>query len=476
MYTVPTRFYFLLIFFFYAYNASAQDSTLTYTGSVSAAGATDNTPFWMRANQYGAVPSSGNFILGDFSIYKIYNPNDPRIFNWSAGAEVITSYGTASNVFISDLFATARIGKFEILAGQRKNVTGLMDTLLTSGSLSVSQNARPFPRLQIAIPEFIPLYFTNNYVSIKASYSDGLLHSSAINYGSVPEVRETYFHQKTIYFRFGQAENKILGYAGINHQAVWGGEKEISPINNMKQSEAYWHTITGKAYNYNRIGNHFGTIDLGIQWKRKDWTYFLYRQNIFETGSLFKVINVTDGLNGLSIKRNKRIKERYFTINSILLELVGTKSQENNNPFSGFALFEKGNYYNSHIYVNGWSYFGKSIGTPLIGNKNDIRGDLENNVSEFTNNNRIVALHGGVTASWLNIDLLLKSTYSRNFGTYISPFSKRKDQLSVLLNAEKKINKFSGSTIFTSIGLDIGDLYSNSAGLMIGIKKSGFLN
>jgi hypothetical protein len=469
-------FHLLLVLFFLVNPVLGQDSTLTYKASVSLAGASNNTPFWLRANQHGSVPSSGNFVLGNFGLYKTYNPNDPRTFQWSAGAELVTSYSTSPDLFLSDLFATAKVGKLELLAGQKKNTTGLTDTLLTSGSMSVSGNARPFPRVQISLPEFLPLYFTNEYVSIKASYSDGFLHGSTINYGSVRQVERTYFHQKSVYLKFGKSGDMLAGYAGINHQAVWGGEKKITPVGNMKQSEAYWHTVTGKTFNNNKTGNHFGTIDLGVQLKQKEWSYFLYRQNIFETGSLFKVINLSDGLNGVSIKRNKRIKERYFVINSILLELLGTKNQMNSNPFSGLVLFERGNYYNHYIYANGWSYFGQSLGTPLIDNKNNIKPDSEINESEFTNNNRIMAFHGGVTASWLNINFLFKGTYSRNFGTYISPFSTRKDQIALMMNAEKKVKGSSGLIVFASIGSDIGSLYSHSSGLLVGVRKSGFLN
>ncbi|WP_229254213.1 capsule assembly Wzi family protein [Dyadobacter sp. NIV53] len=417
----------------------AQDSTLKYNASIMLSGASAATPFWIQANQNGTIPNSGNFGTGQFGVYKIYNPNNPRILQWSAGAELIASYGTSTKLFASDLYVASKIGHFEILAGQKKHMTGLADTLLTSGSLSVSGNSRPIPRLQIAMPEFYPLFFTNDFISIKASYSDGLSHGTNINYGSTRHIPQTYFHQKTLYFRIGNDHQKLVGFAGINHQAIWGGEGKIAPLYEMKPIQAYWYTITGKTFNYTKIGNHFGTIDLGLQWKRKEWSYFIYRQNIYESGSLFKVINFTDGLNGLSIKRNKSrlAGTTYFQIRSILLEVVGTKDQTNSNPFSGISLFEKGNYYNNYIYQNGWSFYGRNMGTPLAGNKNDTKPDTYSSVSEFTNNNRFWAFHIGATASWLNAEILFKATYSRNFGTYINPFDVRKDQISILLNVEK---------------------------------------
>ncbi|TDE08557.1 hypothetical protein E0F88_32490 [Dyadobacter psychrotolerans] len=470
------RFCYLLIFLVFVSEANAQDSTVIYNASVTLSGSIEKTPFWISANKNGAVPNTGNFGLGQFSIYKIYNLNDPRRFQWSAGAEVVASYSEKPQVFVSDLFGAIKVGKVEILAGQKAHMTGLVDTLLTSGSLSVSGNTRPFPRLQISVPDYYPLYFTNDFVSVKASYSDGLLHGTDIGYGSVRSISQTFFHQKSIYFRLGREEGNWTGLLGMNHQAIWGGEEEINPVEKMSKGKAYRYTVTGKTLNSRKIGNHFGTIDLGVQWKRTAWTYFLYRQNIYETGSLFKVINFTDGLTGLSIKRNKKIKERYFLVNSILVEVIGTKEQTNKNPFSGLAIFEKGNYYNHFTYANGYSYFGRAIGTPLIANKYNTRSDDGLNASEFTNNNRFWTLHSGVTASWLNTNFLFKGTYSRNFGTYISPFDGRKDQVSFIITAERKLKGRSGLIAFAGLAGDIGSLYPHSESLFAGLKKTGFLN
>src|SRR5690606_29785811 len=136
-----------------------------------------------------------------------------------------------------------------------------------------------------------------------------------------------------------------------------------------------------------KVGNHFGTIDLGGEWKGKNWSYFLYRQNIYETGSLFRVINFEDGLNGLSVKRIKKVPEgsSYFAFQYFLLEVVGTHSQINNSPNSSLILIEKGNYYNSYLYRRGWSYYGTGIGTPVIPPSGNTRDDLPKNNSEFTN-------------------------------------------------------------------------------------------
>ncbi|NIJ51554.1 capsule assembly Wzi family protein [Dyadobacter arcticus] len=464
---------------FLAFNVYAQDSTLYYNASVVAAGATEQTPFWEQANQNGSVPLDGKFVLGNLGVYKVYNPNNPRLFQWSAGLQAIGSYGkSTTNLFLSNAYVAAKIGIVEILAGQKSMVTGLMDTTLTSGSLSVAGNARPIPRVQISIPNYYPFYFSNGFVSFKFSYSDGYLGASSINYGSTIRIPRTYFHQKSMYLRFGNTSQRFKIYAGMNHQAMWGGEAQINPLYEFKPTKAYWYTIIGKTVDNRKVGNHFGTIDIGGEWKRKNWLYFLYRQNIYETGSLFKVINFEDGLNGLSIKRIGRLPDgsTYFAFQSFLIEVLGTQNQINSSPLGGLALFERGNYYNSYLYRRGWSYFGTGIGTPLIPASGNTRQDLPKSSSEFTNNNRLWAFHTGLTATWLNVRLGFKGTYSRNSGTFFNSYDKVKQQASVILSAEKSLKMMKGSAIFSSISSDVGDLYNHSFGLLIGFRKNGFID
>lgn len=477
------REYIFLFCIIFSSFANAQDSTLSYSTSISLAASTAQTPFWLRANQNGVVPRNGTFALGQFGLYQNYNKNNPRIFQWSAGAEIIATYGKPgygkrADYFFTDLYAAGKIGPVEILVGQKKQVTGLMDTTLTSGSLSFSGNARPIPGFQISLPAFYPFAFTNYFIAVKASYGDGKLGAGNISFGSVLSVPSTYFHQKSIYFRFGKPTDRIKLFAGINHQARWGGESQISPVSQLNTLNAYWYVISGKTFDYRKIGTHFGTIDIAGEWAGRAWTYFLYRQNIYETGSLFKVTNFADGLNGIRIKRNRLLHkdQTHFAVNSFLFEVIGTKNQTNNAPLSGLVIFEKGDYYNSYIYSQGLSYKGGEIGTPLNPNQDFTDKALPGNGTKFTNNNRIWAFHSGVKASWLNTDLLFRGTYSRNFGTYINPFDSIVQQFSVQLSASKKIKFLKNSSFIASFYSDIGTLYPNSTGLLLGIKKSGLID
>jgi hypothetical protein len=471
------RIYFLFLIFLLAANVSAQDSTLLYHGTLLLGGSTEQTPLWISARQHGTIPYAGSFAMAAFGLTKRYHPNDPRRLQWSAKAEFIGNYHSKPDIFSTDLYVSGKWDMVEILVGQQKTTSGfLVDSTLSSGSLAMSGNARPFPKIQLSIPEFTPISFTNGYLSVKASYSDGLLRESGIIYGATRNVNRTFLHQKSLYFRLGNNDQKLKIYAGFNHQVIWGGEKEIDPLHKLSRSEAYKRVISGSKKDYKIIGNHFGTVDFGISWRQPTWTYSLYRQTIFENGSLFKVINYTDGLNGISFKRNKRSYAKYLSLNSAVVEVIGTYSQHNARPTYGLGILEYGNYFNHYMYQNGWSYRGINMGTPLVQAGTNLNESLPRNDNYFTNNNRLWALHSALNASWNTLDITFKATHSMNYGTYLTPFQSVKHQTALFLAAEKKVTFLGGSLLSTGISADVGSLLPHSYGLVIGLKKYGFLN
>ena len=454
--------------------AFGQDSTIVYSANIQVSLASRQTPYWLQSNQYGAFPESGSFISGQWGIYKIYKPENKKLFQWSGGIQFISNISKSSTAFFTDLYTAAKLGPIELSIGQRKSFYGLADTTLTSGSLAMSDNSRPYPKIQISSPGFINLIPKHDLVAFKFSYSDGLLGSALVHYGNVDHVPDIYMHQKSIYLRFGGKGQKINLYAGFNHQVIWGGEDKIF-TGGLKSWEAYKYVIFGKAWAASRVGNHFGTIDLGGVIKGKNWDIFLYRQAIYEDGSLRKLSNIADGLNGLSFKRNKTNlnHSRYF-VKRFLFEYVYTKSQGGSVFDYNAHIFGNDNYYNHYVYTQGWSYRNRSIGTPLIGPQNVTDNTIPRHESIFTNNNRIMALHAGFEASISNLDILVKSTYSNNSGTYDFPFTPSLNQYLLLLRIEKPIRIWNKSHLSISLATDLGKLYPKTSALTFGWHKVGF--
>jgi hypothetical protein len=471
------------LFYWYAFvhlccgfiSVHAQDSTYAFNVKLQGALTNASTPFWLHSNTNGTVPKHGSFALGQFGLYKKYNVNNPRFVQWSAGAELIANTGKTNNLFFSDLYAAARFGPVELSAGQRREYMGLSDSTLTSGSVAMGSNFRPYPKIQLYTPKFVNVIPGNDILAIKLLYADGIMGRADVQYGNVTEVPQTYLHQKSMYARLGGERFLFNFYAGFNHQVMWGGE-EIIFSGGLKKAEAYRYVVFGKPWLFSRVGNHFGTIDLAVELKTNNGNFLLYRQSIYEDGSLIKFSNAADGLNGIRFKR-KAVDpaDRSFKINTILFEFLYTKNQGGAVFNYEAGIFGNDNYFNHYIYKRGWSYKGESLGTPLISGQNILREDLQQSESVFTANNRIAAFHTGLHASWKDVNLIFKGTYSRNYGTYVVPFAKPLGQTSLLLSMEKSISFLKKSIIAVNIASDIGGLYDNNTALSVSWKKNGFI-
>jgi hypothetical protein len=451
-----------------------QDSSLVYSAQIQGSFTPTQVPFWLYANQAGAYPIHGSYARLQLSAYKEYRPSKPQTaLDWSAGAELVSYAGTQSAFFLTDIYAAARWSGLEVSVGQRKSSVGLMDTTLTSGSLSLSSNYRPYPKVQLSVPAYIPLGFTKNYLALKGSYSDGLMGESAIRYGNTSQIPQTYLHHKAFYVRLGAPLNRIHLYGGFNHQVMWGGENRIF-TGGLAPRDAYYYAIIGKGWAGSRVGNHFGTIDLGMEWKTKNWTYFAYRQTIYEDGSLLQLANAVDGLNGLSIRRRNSAKTTSLRITALLAELIYTKRQGGSIFDYQNRIFGIDNYYNHYVYLQGWSYNGYTLGTPLLPPQDLLKDDLPRRDSLFTTNNRIQGFHLGVEGQAFSTFFQTRLTFTQNFGTYRRPIHPLRNQLSIYLKVERPFEAIKNSFLTLELASDLGKLYPNSGGIRLGWYKRGY--
>ncbi|MCE7041265.1 capsule assembly Wzi family protein [Dyadobacter sp. CY312] len=468
---------FTLLFFSFAIviNVSAQDSTFYYSANIQGALSGTNTPYWLQANQYGAIPTEGSFLNAQIGVYKKYNRNNPRFFQWSAGVEGVATLGNTRDIFFTDLYLAGKAGPVELSIGQQKDVVGLGDTLLTSGFFALSNNARPYPKIRISTPNFVNIIPGNDLLAFSFSYSDGILGSARITYGNTNRVPQIYMHHKAIYLRVGGPSHKISLFAGFNHQAMWGGEEKIFS-GGLKRNVAYEYVVFGKPWAASRVGNHFGTIDLAAQLNGHKWNLYIYRQSIYEDGSLSNLSSIADGLNGIRLKRVKsRELQPGIRLNTLLLEYIYTKSQGGNVFDFSTGVFGNDDYYNHYVYAQGWSYRGRSLGNPLIGPQVMNREGVPTNYRDYTVNNRISGIHIGSELSWDETTILVKGTFTKNFGTYRREFQPSLSQSSFIVKAERPFPIWNRSLFSISLAADFGKLYTSNSAIMIGWRKNGFL-
>jgi hypothetical protein len=247
-------------------------------------------------------------------------------------------------------------------------------------------------------------------------------------------------------------------------------------VDSRSTLKSYWKVLTGKSDNSRKTGMHFGTVDLAVDAEIASWKFFIYRNNIYDSGSMFQIKNISDGLNGIKIIPNKHRNTRTsrFQISAINFEYLSLQNQKNYFNGSLPNVYAVADYYNNYIYQRGWSFYGNTIGSVLVPSKNITKTDLPMEPTQFTNNNRVQAIHGAVQGSLYGIALTLKTTYSKNNGAYLTPFKSTVNQWSFLVEGGKRISLLHGALVTAGIACDVGKLYPNSQSIYLGLKKQHF--
>jgi hypothetical protein len=477
---------FTLAFLLVASTVNGQDENYNFNIQVLGGYTTQGVvPFWLRSNQYGSIPLDGASLSLVGSARKDYDLSKDRLFDWGASFEGRTNLGQGSNLTLIEGYGKIRLSIFEFRAGRSKQIMGLCDTTLTSGSWAVSGTNLGIPEIEVSIPEFYAIPWLGQIFAFKGNYSHGWIGDVSMNqYWEHDTIQvKSYLHQKSFYGRFGKPSWRLKLYAGFNHQVVWGHEQDyynddytLSPI------ETYFYVITGKKYSNGSIqaerqGNNLGTIDFGAEYEFKKIKVLLYRQNIYEAGGLAHLANIQDGLNGLSLV-NRHPNGNFFTWKKLLLEFLYTKKQSKDSwsPYPDEIYFEP--YYNHGQYIEGWSYNGSALGTPFIGTREYIRKELASDPGDFFINNRVIVIHIGGEGSVKSINYLYKVSWSNNFGTYNTAnpedaegiknageygvFGEQK-QLSAYLELNKGLNN--GLNLGFVGAFDYGGLLYNSFGV-----------
>jgi len=451
------------------------------------------TPFWLRANQYGIVPLQAPVLTFRGSANKEYDStkNDRqnlKKFGIGYGFWGVANVGKQSGLFLPEAYLKVRFGAFEIYGGRRREVIGLVDTTLTSGSYSWSGNALPMPKIQISIPNYTSI-IGKGILSIKGGYAHGW-------FGTQGDVKKYYLHQKWFYGRIGKPNWKIKFFGGFNHQVQWGGypikpytEKQTGrPITNYgKDFKTYLNVVTGVSLNtkgglaldgvplneaWNRSGNHLGTIDFATEINLTHSNLLVYRQNIYEDGSLFYLNNISDGLFGFSLVR-KNVQKGIirFCFEYLNTTSQGGKPEERYDNIP--QLRGNDNYFNNGIYTSGWTYRNNIIGTPLMTPLSQNKSTLISNYNfsdqpnSYIVNNRLKAYNLSLTGKMLNLNFTTKFILSNNLGVYSSPFSAK--QFSFIQQLSYKLPKY---ILVSSLSIDSGKLFDNNLGLYFGVRRA----
>jgi hypothetical protein len=479
---------------FFSFSAISQRQN-NYTAEANAIIGTAQTPFWMRANKFGKVPIKGETLSIFGGVNSDYEETGKAI-KWGYGANLGVFVGLQNRVIIQQAYAKAKWKAIELYLGRREEIQGLVDTTLTSGSYIWSGNALPMPKIDISIQNYTPLGRSGIF-SVKGNYAHGWFDANR------NDAKGVLLHQKSFYARLGKPNWKVKFYGGFNHQVQWGGRAKYtdkslgiteggdlgSTLNDylyIISGRTSINTDTSKVANENdknnRIGNHLGGMDLAIEINLKKGKLLIYRQSIFDDGSLYYLNNITDGLQGISLNYNFEIGSKLL-INKITFEYFNTLSQggnfNDNNPQAP-SIRGNDNYFNNGVIRNGWAYNQTTIGTPFILAKTEFpqqKVDPINN--NFLTNNRIQAYYLALSGSYSNIyNFIGKISFSNNWGSnglIFQPLQQNSFLVSVSKNYSNLFN-LGDASIHASLAGDFGYLLSTNIAASIGVKYNFNLN
>lgn len=445
------------------------------------------TPFWLRSNQYGVIPLESQFATFRGSAHKEYdstkNENKKlKKFSIGYGTWAVANVGKVNQLLLPEAYIKVRYGVFEFYGGRRREIIGLVDTSLTSGSYIWSGNAMPIPKIQVSIPNYISI-IGHGLFSIKGSFAHGW-------FGEQTYAQNYYLHQKYLYGRVGKPNAKVHFYSGFNHQIQWGGyvpslindpfssQNGFLPSDfNTLLSAAFPFPFIRKAFpskiklgydNTNYGGNQLGSIDFATEIKIKQMRLLLYRQLPYELGSLFSgLINADDGLYGISLKLHNPV----LSINRIVIE--GFHSNNQGQYRSGVARLlnlkdnhfgEIHNYLNHGQYIDGWSYNDIGIGTPTILNNNELAHSNYNKKEYyFSYFNNVRSIFVAVNGNIAKLNYGVKYNYS---------IYRTISQSSLTMFSNLYISK--GYCIRLSLAADRGKLLNNNSGFFLSIQKNWY--
>jgi hypothetical protein len=454
--------------------AQLMDSLRILVGTTGTVATKDYQPLWLVSQRFGAIADEQADLSTHARISNHHNFGE-KGFYLQYGIDLYNN-DRFKKVFIQEGYVKTGFRHWELRTGRYEEIIGEVDKDLSSGSLGISGNALPIPKVSLAVTDYTDVPFTNGWLQFKGQFSHGWM-------GDHQYIKGAYLHEKTFYVRVGK--HRLKAFGGIQHYAVWGGNRKGLP-KIANSWENYWNVLIANTKDDgtvggdgkvlpNRPGDHRGVIEAGLDWENDRIILHAYSQMPFEMSQGIDIRNI-DRLWGLSYTRKEP-----GVLKKLLLEFLYTKQM---NDF--YKLRYRENYYNNGIYLTGWEYQDRIIGTPLFVNR--VRGqqyfpeiktfdwDGPNKAIQGKGlnivNNRIIGLHAGALYTIAGIlDAKTLITFTQNYGSYRSgPFETPRKQLYTLQEVSYQ-PPVQGLSLTAGLGFDAGDLPANF-GFMLGVQWS----
>jgi len=449
--------------------AQGTDSLQLKVGTISTFASQQYQPKWLVSNRWGAISDQqydvSTYVY--FSNKHIFGSKDPfknylRTQNKSAAFAV--SYGLRlynnelfTNTFFQEAYVKAHLNNWELAVGRFREVVGEVNPQTSSGSMGISGNALPIPKISLSVIRYtdVPL-LPAGAIQFKGGISHGLLGSDAF-------VKDANYHQRSFYLQLGKRMFKTFTmYGGVNQFVVWGGEHPERGSLPGQYSDLTKPIVPG---------NNLGFFDYGASLRTPSLKITAYTQVPFEGRGNFNPLRIKDRLVGVLLSDPR--PNSYFP--EITFELINTTWQDPDPE--NLTSKEDYNFYNNTVYADGWTYQGRILGTPLFftrqsaihyfGEEYNINPNFDWNIV----NNRLNGVHIGINGQVPLEEIYYKTliTISANYGNYyVSNLFRERSNLQSYFMQE--VNwRLNSLKLKGALALDIGGITKNY-GIMMGIE------
>lgn len=433
------------------------------------------TPFWLRTNREGMIRWEAPQTFGRIQAFGQQKLFDSDL-TFSYGTDLVGRIFQDNTAYFNQFYGSLNYGPLYFTAGRKTQTIGVTHESLSSGSMGISGNATPIPRIQAGLSNYVTVPYSFDFVEIKGHIAHGWLDKARY-------VQSPWLHEKSGYLRFFQNYSRFSVYGGLVHFGLWGG---ISPDYGELPTgmRNFWRMffVTGAdaevdenvppGWEIYMFGDSKGIWDFGATYEHDNFKLRLYRHVPIETKGGLKLQSPQDGLWGISYQRENRIR----LLSDVTYEFVYTKWQNGPDGPGGRISGLSGwvNYYNNTVYRSGWTYHMQTTGSPLL---TPHRGDI--GAENFRiDNNRVLGHHFGLAGNFnAETQYRILFTYTRNYGTYWDKaFSEGfryhggLEQFSTMFELTKDEFIYQNLSLITSLAMDRGELYQNSIGLMLGLR------
>lgn len=388
---------------------------------------------------------------------------------------------------IQQLFGMIKYRSLFFFAGMKEHERTFLFNPLSSGDLTVSNNARPIPQIRFGFWDFVDIPLTNHWVQIigdiaYGKFLDSKWNEQHYNYFNGYLTTNVWFHYKRLHLR-SNPDKPFVATVGMQHAAQFFGTlkkydkgvciETVKPHNFWKsflnvfiQAQYSDSQNEGEALNFE--GNHLGSWDLKFDYRLKnDDKISLYVMKPWEDGTGIGWQNGFDGVWGIAYKwaNNRILKGAVFEY----LDFTNQAGPFLHEPTDNIPTNTTGgdDYYNNFMY-SGWANYGMSIGSPVL--KSTIYNT--DGCLKFLDN-ALRGFHAGVDGRIGNVDLRVLLSWKKSKGTPYFPRAKKVQSTSMMIGGYYRFPKVEGLSLNAQIGFDAGDLYPACFGSLLSLTYKG---